>query len=92
MISSDGPDNPSNGEFSTFGAEKILLRGLDVDYDHLTEEVTLNGQSIVTTTGTFYRVFRAYVTSSGSVGTNDDDIYIHKSAVSSGVPSDSSKG
>lgn len=56
------------------GAWKCVFEGLDANYAPVEEEVELNGASIVTTSQTFLRVQRAYVTEVGTVGTNDGDI------------------
>lgn len=53
------------------GAEKIMIEGLDANFDLATEEVTLNGTSAVATTTQFIRFNRAYVTQVGTRhGTN----------------------
>lgn len=56
------------------GAEKVEIQGLDANYGLQTEEVTMNGTSAVTTTGTFLRVFRMRVTQSGSGEINAGNI------------------
>jgi hypothetical protein len=69
VVSASGSDD----EGST-GAEKVEIQGLDGNYDMLTEEVTMNGTSAVTTTGTFLRVFRMRATQAGSGGVNAGNI------------------
>ena len=61
----------------------VTISGLDENYDEASEEVILTGQTAVTTTKTFIRVFRAVVTANEPSG----DIYIGDGSVSSGVPS-----
>lgn len=68
------------------GARTIQIEGLDVNYEQITETVTLNGQTQVATTKEFLRVFRAYVATAGSGGTAAGDIYIGTTGASSGVP------
>jgi len=48
------------------GANTICICGLDGDFNETSERVTLNGAASVATTKTFIRVFRAYVTSTGT--------------------------
>ena len=43
---------------------KVIVFGLDEDYNEVNEEVTLAGSGTATTTQTFIRVFRAYVSGS----------------------------
>ena len=48
------------------GAHTITIIGLDGDLNEITETVTLQGQTIVSTTNQFYRVNRAFVASGGT--------------------------
>jgi len=50
------------------GAWKILIVGLLSDYSSATEEVTLNGATIVTTTKSFLRINYVMVTAAGTLG------------------------
>ncbi len=51
------------------GARTIVVDGLDENFDIATEEITLAGSSAsVSTTTTFIRVHRAFVTEVGSYG------------------------
>lgn len=56
--------------------KSIVLVGLDSDYLELTETVTVSSSGATTTTQSFKRIFRAYVTN-GSV-TNVGDIVVQK--------------
>lgn len=56
------------------GARTVEIQGLDANYVEQTETVTMNGQSAVTTTATFIRVFRMRVTSAGTGETNAGNI------------------
>ena len=74
------------------GARTLLLFYLNDDYEmfdangaFLTEAVTLNGTTPVTTTATGKRVWYAYVTSSGSDKSNAGDITISWSTTTSVV-------
>ena len=72
------------------GARTVTLEGLDANYDELVETVTLDGQTAVTTTGSFLRLDRMYVVTAGSGNTNAGVIYAANSSGthSSGVPTD----
>ena len=56
------------------GARTVEIQGLDADYNLKTETVTMNGQSAVTTTATFIRVFRMRVASAGTGEINAGNI------------------
>lgn len=56
------------------GARTITIEGLDVNFNPITETVTVN--SDVATTAQFLRVFRAFVATAGSLTTNDGNILI----------------
>lgn len=56
------------------GARTVSIQGLDENYIAITETVTMNGTSAVTTTNSFIRVFRMRVESAGSDEVNDGDI------------------
>lgn len=81
-VSSSSTNDTSAGT----GARTVFIQGLDSNYLPLSETVTLNGQTQVSTSGSFLRVFRAYVVTAGSGGTNAGDIYVGTTGASSGVP------
>ena len=58
------------------GARTVELQGLDSSYDLLTETVTMNGTTAVTTTGSFLRIFRARVLTAGTGEVNAGAITI----------------
>ena len=62
------------------GARTLTLVGLDANYDEITEVVTMNGLSVVTTAESFSRIHRAYVTTSGTSYTNIGTITITNNA------------
>jgi len=72
------------------GAQKIVLHGLDVNYNPLIEEITMNGRTVVTSAGTFLRLFGAAVSSAGTGLVNAGDIHIIKTGTggtyTTGVP------
>ncbi len=70
VVSSDTDDdgNPT----SNTGAQTLTIEGLDSSFDELNETITLNGAGAVTTSGSFIRVNRAYVATTGTYhGTNE---------------------
>lgn len=58
-------DNVNDAAAGT-GARTVLVEGLDGDYNEISETVTLDGTSIVTTSATFLRVWRVTVQTAGS--------------------------
>ena len=58
------------------GARTVELQGLDSSWNVLTETVTMNGTSAVTTTGSFLRIFRARVVTGGTSLRNEGTITI----------------
>jgi lipopolysaccharide export system protein LptA len=74
------------------GAQKIMVSGLDANYDVLEEEVELTGQTPVLTTGLFLYVNRAYVTQAGTTEANQGIIRIADDSTTwaTGVPATAS--
>lgn len=72
------------------GARTVVLEGLDANYAEISETVTLNGQTAVTTTNSFLRCHRAYVATAGTGEVNAGVIYAANSsgAHTAGVPND----
>ena len=70
------------------GARTLYISGLDGNWEDLTETVTLNGQDGVTTSGTFLRVNKMLITTSGVTGHNVGDIYLGRTTdtFTSGIP------
>ena len=71
------------------GARTLTIVGLDANFEPLTESnITLNGQTPVTTTNQFLRVNRLFVDDSGSTNANEGDIYCSDSTDTfiSGIP------
>lgn len=61
----------ANDDDGDTGARTIEIQGLDGNYEEISETVTLNGTSAVTTTASFLRVFRGKVLTAGSSETNE---------------------
>lgn len=76
--------------FASTGTTKLVIYGLDEDWNPLTEEVTMAGQTKVTTLKKFRRVFAAYSSATGIGSVNAGDIYILKTGTggtyTAGVP------
>ena len=68
------------------GARTVLIQGLDTDYREISEIVTLNGQTAVTTTKSYRRINYARVLTAGSSLSAEGDIYIGTGVVTAGVP------
>ena len=71
VLSSDANDTSAGT-----GARTVELQGLDSSWNLLTETVTMNGTSAVTTTGSFLRIFRARVVTAGTSLRNEGTITI----------------
>lgn len=73
----DVVSNNAQDDGAGLGARKVIVDGLDANYEEVWEEVSLVGNSTVTTTQSFFRVNRAYVTECGTYhGSNYNDINI----------------
>jgi hypothetical protein len=81
-VSSSSANDTSAGT----GARTVTLFGLDASYSEISETVTLNGQTAVTTTNSYLRIFRMVVNSAGSGGENAGVIYAGTGTVTAGVP------
>ena len=81
-VSSSNTNDTSAGT----GARTVLISGLDGDYNEISETITLNGQTAVTTTNSFLRVNRGIVLTAGSGGANAGIIYVGTGTVTTGVP------
>lgn len=68
------------------GARTVLIQGLDADYNEISEVVTLNGQTAVTTANSYLRINYATVATAGSGQSAAGDIYIGTGTVTAGVP------
>jgi hypothetical protein len=81
-VSSADADDTSAGT----GARTVLITGLDANYAVISETVTMNGQTAVTTTHSFLRINSMLVTTAGASLANEGIIYIGTGTVTSGVP------
>ena len=53
------------------GARKIVVEGLDANFDVQTETINLNGTTTVTSANTYIRLYRAYVSDCGTYGSSN---------------------
>lgn len=68
------------------GAHIVLLEGLDQNYNPISEQITLAGQTAVTTTKSYLRVIGVTVLDKGTNGGNVGTIYVGTGTVTAGVP------
>ena len=73
----------TNDSVSGTGARTVTIQGLDVNYASIEETVTVS--SGVASTAQFLRVFRAFIATAGSTGTNEGDIIISTGAAGTGT-------
>jgi hypothetical protein len=81
-VSSDNAADTAAGT----GARTVYLEGLDANYNTITETVTLNGQTAVTTTGSYLHINNCYVLTAGSGNSAAGTIYFGTGTVTAGVP------
>ncbi len=75
LVSSSANDDAT--PTTSTGAQTVVVEGLDGSWNEISETVSLNGTSAVTTSASFRRVFRAYVSDVGTyTGTNEGHITI----------------
>jgi hypothetical protein len=72
----DVVSSSANDTSAGTGAQSVLISGIDANFNAITEIVTLNGTTPVTTTNSFLGVNRAVVLASGSGGVNAGTITI----------------
>lgn len=81
-VSSSSADDASGGT----GARSVYISGLDADYNEVSEAVTLNGQTAVTTANSYVHINDAYVATAGSGNSAAGSIYIGTGIVTAGIP------
>lgn len=81
-VSSDNANDTSAGT----GARTVYLEGLDADHNTVSEVVTLNGQTAVTTTRSYLHINNCYVLTAGSGNSAAGTIYFGTGVVTAGVP------
>lgn len=68
------------------GVQEITIEGLDANYNEISENITLTGQTQKITVNSYLRVYRAFAVLAGTGGTAAGDIYVATSGASAGVP------
>ena len=68
------------------GVRTILVSGLDANYARISEIITMNGQTAVTTTKSYLRILYVEVLTYGSGAAAAGNIYVGTGTVTSGVP------
>lgn len=81
-VSSSSADDTSAGT----GARTVVIDGLDNDHNEISETITLNGQTAVTTTNSYTHVNSMSVATVGSGNKNAGILYIGSGTVTAGVP------
>lgn len=81
-VSSDNANDTSAGT----GARTVYLEGLDADHNTISEVVTLNGQTAVTTAKSYLHINNCYVLTAGSGNSAAGTIYFGTGVVTAGVP------
>lgn len=81
-VSSSSANDTANGT----GARTVYLEGLDANHNTITETVTLNGQTAVTTTKSYLHINNCYVLTAGSGDSAAGTIYFGTGTVTAGVP------
>ena len=83
-VSSSDVDDTAAGA----GMRKVLIGGLDADYNQISEIVTLNGQTPVTTVNSYFRVQGTgmFGQEVGVTESNEGIVYIGTGTVTAGVP------
>lgn len=62
------------------GIRTLIIQGLDASYNEVSETITMNGTTQVTTVNSYIRIFRAYGETCGTSYTNDGTITIYDNA------------
>jgi hypothetical protein len=81
-VSSSSTDDDAGGT----GALTVLVEGLATDFSPLSETITLDGQTGVTTTESYYRVNDIKVLTAGSTGNNQGNLYVGTGTITAGKP------
>lgn len=81
-VSSDSANDTAAGT----GARTVYLEGLDANHATISEVVSLNGQTAVTTAKSYLHINNCYVLSAGSGNSAAGTIYFGTGVVTAGVP------
>ncbi len=81
-VSSENANDTSAGT----GARTIYISGLDANSNTVSETVSMNGQTAVTTANSYLHINQCYVATAGSLDSAAGSIYIGTGTVTLGVP------
>ena len=81
-ISSENANDTSAGT----GARTIYISGLGANHNVISETVSMNGQTAVTTANSYLHINQCYVATAGSLDSAAGSIYIGTGTVTAGVP------
>lgn len=81
-VSSDNANDTSSGT----GARTVYLEGLNASHNVISETVTLNGQTAVTTTNSYLHINNCYILTAGSGASAAGTIYFGTGVVTAGIP------
>jgi hypothetical protein len=81
-VSSSDANDTSAGS----GARTVLLSGLDSNLDPISETITMNGQTGVTSANTYKWIQSFAVLTTGATGSNEGIIYVGTGTVTAGKP------
>jgi len=81
-VSSDNANDTAAGT----GARTVYLSGLNANHNTISETVTLNGLTAVTTTNSYLHVNQCYVATAGSSNSAAGNIYFGTGVVTLGIP------
>jgi len=76
----------ANDDDGDTGARTIRIEGLDSSYDVITEDITMNGTTGVTTANSYLRIYRMHVLTAGSSGVNEGIITATSTTVQAEIP------
>ena len=79
-----------NDTLAGTGIQKINVQGLDINFDMISEDIDMAGQSAATGLLQFFRVNKIQSIQVGSLGHNEGDIYVSEtgSTLTLGIPAD----
>ena len=80
VVSTDADDTAAGS-----GARTVAITGLDANWDLQNDTLTMNGTTAVTTTTTWFRVFRLKVLTSGASDENEGTITVNHTTTTANV-------
>ncbi len=87
ISSSDAKDTSAG-----VGARTVRVMGLDSNWQEVSQDITMNGQTGVSIPTSLIRVYRAYILTVGTEEDNAGDIWIGSGTITDGVPANKYAG